>query len=199
MSDFGNMEQRFDDRNGGMVEFGNDARLFVEFTSRSVRDEAQSRDANRPVNVQVDYVRIRQPGERDEILRPAHDGDRRRFARHWAAYQDGRQEAPSGTPLAILFPNNPEVVENLKYDKIFVVEQLAALNDTQIGNIGLGGRQFVDKAKAFLAAASNGKGLQELFAEVDQLAASITAKDKRIEALEAALEASNKKRGKEAA
>jgi hypothetical protein len=198
MSDFGQMEQKFD-RNGGLVEFGDDARLFVVFYSRSVRDEIQSREANRPVNVLVDYVRIRQPGERDEIDRPAHRGDQQRFARHWAAYQEGRQELPAGTPLSILFPNNPEVVENLKYDKIFVVEQLAALNDTQIGNIGLGGRQFVDKAKAFLAAASNGKGLQELFAEVDQLAAGLKAKDERIKALETALEASNKKRGKEAA
>jgi len=198
MSDFGQMEQKFD-RNGGLVEFGDDARLFVEFVSRSVQDEVQSRDAGRPVFVQVDYVRIRQPGERDEILRPAHRGDQQRFARRWQAYQEGRQELPAGTPLSILFPNNPEVVENLKYDKIFVVEQLAALNDTQIGNIGLGGRQFVDKAKAFLAAASNGKGLQELFAEVDQLAAGLKAKDERIKALETALEASNKKRGKEAA
>jgi hypothetical protein len=198
MSDFGQMEQKFD-RNGGLVEFGDDQRLFVEFVSRSVQDEVQSRDAGRPVFVQVDYVRIRQPGERDEILRPAHRGDQQRFARRWQAYQEGRQELPAGTPLSILFPNNPEVVENLKYDKIFVVEQLAALNDTAIGNIGLGGRQFVDKAKAFLAAASNGKGLQELFAEVDQLAAGLKAKDERIKALETALEASNKKRGKEAA
>lgn len=198
MSDFGQMEQKFD-RNGGLVEFGDDQRLFVEFVSRSVQDEVQSRDAGRPVFVQVDYVRIRQPGERDEILRPAHRGDQQRFARRWQAYQEGRQELPAGTPLSILFPNNPEVVENLKYDKIFVVEQLAQLNDTQIGNIGLGGRQFVDKAKAFLAAASDGKGLQDLFAEVDQLSASMKAKDKRIEALELALEKANKKRGQEAA
>lgn len=198
MSDFGQMAQKFD-RNGGLVEFGDDQRLFVEFVSRSVQDEVQSRDAGRPVFVQVDYVRIRQPGERDEILRPAHRGDQQRFARRWQAYQEGRQELPAGTPLSILFPNNPEVVENLKYDKIFVVEQLAQLNDTQIGNIGLGGRQFVDKAKAFLAAASDGKGLQDLFAEVDQLSASMKAKDKRIEALELALEKANKKRGQEAA
>ena len=198
MSDFGQMEQKFD-RNGGLVEFGDDQRLFVEFVSRSVQDEVQSRDMGRPIFVQVDYVRIRQPGERDEILRPAHRGDQQRFARRWQAYQEGRQELPAGTPLAILFPNNPEIVENLKYDKIFVVETLAGLNDTQIGNIGLGGRQFVDKAKAFLAAASNGKGLQDLFAEVDQLAAGLKAKDERIKALEIALEVANKKRGKEAA
>ena len=198
MSDFGQMEQKFD-RNGGLVEFGDDQRLFVEFVSRSVQDEVQSRDAVRPVFIQVDYVRIRQPGERDEILRPAHRGDQQRFARRWQAYQEGRQELPAGTPLAILFPNNPEVVENLKYDKIFVVETLAGLNDTQIGNIGLGGRQFVDKAKAFLAAASNGKGLQEMFSEIDQMAANIKALEKKNEALETALEKANKKRGQEAA
>ena len=198
MSDFGQMEQRFDARNGGIVEFGNDARLFVEFYNRPTLDEVASREAGRPISAAVDYVRIRQPGERDEINRPAHDGDRRRFARHWQAYQEGREAMPSGTPLSVLFPANPEIIENLKYDKIFVVEQLAALNDTQIGNIGLGGRQFVDKAKAFLDQANMGKGLQDIFAEVDQLSASLKAKDKRIEALEAALEKANKKRGEAA-
>lgn len=199
MSDFENMGQRFDAGNGGMVEFGSDAKLFVEFSSRSVLDPVASQDAQRPVHRQMDYIRIRQPGERDEIVRPAHDGDRRRFPRHWQAFQEGREATPAGTPLAILFPNNPEVVENLKYDKIFVVEQLAALNDTQIGNIGLGGRQFVDRAKAFLDQANNGKGLQDMFAEIDQMSASIKALQKKNEALEAALEKANKKRGQEAA
>jgi hypothetical protein len=198
MSDFGNMEQRFDARNGGIVEFGSDARLFVEFYSRSVRDEVASKSADRPVHVQVDYVRIRQPGERDEINRPAHDGDRRRFSRHWQAYQEGRQATPDGTPLSILFPNNPEIVENLKYDKIFVVEQLAELNDTQIGNIGLGGRQFVDKAKAFLKAANSGRGFAQLTAKVDQMEADRAADKERIKALEMALTEANKKRGEAA-
>lgn len=198
MSDFGNMEQRFDARNGGIVEFGNDARLFVEFYSRSVRDEVASKEKDRPVHVQVDYIRIRQPGERDEINRPAHNGDRQRFARHWQAYQDGRQATPEGTPLAILFPNNPEIVENLKFDKIFVVEQLAELNDTQIGNIGLGGRQFVDRAKAFLKAANSARGFTQLSAKIDQMEADRTADKERIKALEAALTEANKKRGEAA-
>lgn len=198
MSDFGNMEQRFDARNGGIVEFGNDARLFVEFYSRSVRDEVASKEKDRPVHVQVDYIRIRQPGERDEINRPAHNGDRQRFARHWQAYQDGRQATPDGTPLAILFPNNPEIVENLKFDKIFVVEQLAELNDTQIGNIGLGGRQFVDRAKAFLKAANSARGFTQLSAKIDQMEADRTADKERIKALEAALTEANKKRGEAA-
>lgn len=202
MSDFGNLTQRFDPHNGGHVEFGDDSRLFVEFVRRAVPDPVASRDRGAPVSVPVDYVRIRQPGERDEIFRPAHDGDRRRFQRHWAAYQEGRQEMPEGVLLSVLFPNNPEIVENLKYQKIFVVEQLANLSDTQIGNVGLGGRQFVDKAKAFLAAADKGKDYHKLAAQVASLMATKEADDERIKALEAALNEAteeNKKGRKSAA
>lgn len=194
MSDFGNLEQKFDARNGGIVEFGSDSRLFVEFYSRPVQDEVASRDANRPVNKQVDYVRIRQPGERDEINRPAHNGDVQRFRNHWQAYQEGRQAIPEGTPLSILFPNNPEIVENLKYDKVFVVEQLADLTDTQIQNIGMGGRQWADKAKTFLKAANSGRGFATLNAKLDQLEAKSAADSEKIKALEAALTEATKKR-----
>lgn len=194
MSDFGNMTQKFDP-NGGEVQFGDDSKLFVEFSSRPVRDEVKSKDDGRPIFVQVDYVRIRQPGERDEILRPANQMDIRRFQRHWQAYQEGRQAMPEGTLLSVLFPNNPEIVENLKHDKIFVVEQLAALNDTQIGNIGLGGRAFVDKAKAFLASADKGKDYHALAKQVETLSGQVAALLDKNTALEAALtEATEKKR-----
>ncbi len=199
MNDFASMGQKFDAKNGGIVEFGDDSRLFVEFTNRAVPDEIASRDAGRPISRQVDYIRIRQPGERDEIMRPAHDGDRRRFARHWAAYQDGRQEAPDGAPLSLLFPNNPEIIENLKYFKVLVVEQLAALSDTQIQNLGMGARAWQQKAAEFLMLAENGKGLEALHAKVNQMAGQITALTEKNQALETALtEATEKKRGKAA-
>ena len=44
MNDFATMEQRFDPK-GGLVEFGDDRNLFVEFYSRSVPDEVASRVA----------------------------------------------------------------------------------------------------------------------------------------------------------
>lgn len=199
MNDFANMTQRFDAKNGGIVEFGDDSRLFVEFTLRAVPDEIASRDAQRPISRQVDYIRIRQPGERDEIMRPAHDGDRRRFARHWEAYQAGRQEMPDGTPLSILFPNNPEIVENLKYLKVFTVEQLAGLNDTQVQNVGMGARAWQQKAAQFLMLSDDGKGLDVLTSKVDQLTKQVEALLEKNTALETALtEATEKKRGKAA-
>lgn len=199
MNDFTQMGQRFDAQNGGIVEFGDDSRLFVEFSSRAVPDETASREAGRPISRQMDYIRIRQPGERDEIMRPAHDMDRRRFARHWQAYQDGRQALPSGTPLATLFPTNPEIIENLKHDKVFVVEQLAGLSDTQIQNIGMGARAWQQKAAEFLMLADNGKGFHVLQQQIEQLSADRAADKERIAALEAALtEATDKKKSKAA-
>lgn len=195
MSDFAQMEQKFDPK-GGLVEFGDDKRLFVEFSSRPVVDPIASKIAGRPVHVQVDYVRIQQPGERDCILRPAHDGDRRRFRNHWAAYQDGRQNVPDGTQLSVLFPNNPEIVENLKYDKVFTVEQLAGLSDTQKQNIGMGALAWSQKAQAFLDTAAKGAGYHDLASKVDQMAAERAADKDRIAALEAALaEKSEERRG----
>lgn len=195
MSDFAQMGQKFDAQNGGIVEFGDDARLFVEFSSRPVLDEVASREAGRPVHKPVDYIRIRQPGERDEIMRPAHDLDRRRFARHWAAFQEGRTAAPEGTPLSVLFPNNPEIVENLKHDKIFVAEQLAALSDTQIQNIGMGARAWQQKAAEFLMLADNGKGFHVLQKQIETLTAQVAALLDQNAALQAAAtEATDKKK-----
>ena len=171
MSDVGSM-QSFETRGsyGGDPFGGNDEKLFAEFVSRPVIDEVASKEANRPVYVGVDYVRIKHLGETDEIFRPAHDGDKRRFKRQWEAYECGETATPTGTPLSVLFPRNPEIVKNLEFDKVVTVEQLAGLTDTQIQNIGIGGRMFTDRAKAFLASST----------------------DERIKALEATIEATKK-------
>jgi hypothetical protein len=199
MSDFAQMEQRFDPKQGGLVEFGNDSRLFVEFYARPVIDPVESTKEGRPVHVQVDYIRIQQPGERDRIDRPAHNGDRARFRNHYAAYQEGRQNIPDGTQLSVLFPNNPEIVENLKVDKIFTVEQLAGLTDTQIQNIGMGARAWQQKAAEFLMVAFEGKGMHAVTKQLEQLTSQIAALTDKNTALEAALEEATKKnRGKAA-
>lgn len=177
----------FDPNKGGMVAFGDDSKLYVTFEKRSVPDPVQSRDAGRPIHVSVPYVRIQQPGERDFTLRPATDLDTRRFRAQWQQYLDGTAQDPSGTPLSILFPNNPDIVDNLKYFKISTVEQLAALNDTQIQNIGLGGRTFHDAAVKYLSAAEKGKDYHALAASVEKLQRDREADQAKIAALEAAL------------
>jgi hypothetical protein len=170
MSDVGSM-QNIETRGsyGGDPFGGDDSKQFCEFVSHPVIDEAASKEAGKPVYMKVDYVRIKHLGEKDEIFRPAHDGDKRRFKRQWEAFQFDEEAVPIGTPLSVLFPRNPEIVKNLQLEKIETVEQLAGLTDTQIQNIGLGGRQFTDRAKAFLASSTDAriKALEEALSNKD--------------------------------
>ncbi len=78
---------------------------------------------------------------------------------------------PVGTPLSVLFPRSPEIGKNLQFDKIETIEQLAGLTDTQIQNIGIGGRQFTDRAKAFLASSTDER--------IKALDAALSSKEKR--------------------
>lgn len=187
----------FDPQHGGLVQFGSDEKLYVKFYRGLIPNAAKSKEAGRPVSDAADFIIIQQPGERDRNDRPATQFDIARFRRQWEAYQQGRGEEESGTPLAILFPNNPEVVDNLRHIKIMTVEVLAALNMTQIQSIGIGGQTFVDAAKAFLAAADKGKDFHALSERLDKLTLTMQEKDARIAALETALaekERSEKKR-----
>jgi hypothetical protein len=177
----------FDPQRGGNVTFGDDSRLFVKFETKSVLDQVASREQGRPIHVSVPYVHIQQPGERDYTHRPATQEDSMRFRRQWEAYQAGKTEGPEGSPLSLLFPNNPEIVDNLKYFKVSTVEQLAELNDTQIQNLGIGGRQFHEAAKKYLSAADKGKDFHALARKVEQMERDREADQVKIQALETAL------------
>jgi len=186
--DIPSLQANFDPKNGGLVEFGSDDKLYVTFSSKAVVDVIKSREAARPIHQQVTYVRIQQPAERDYVERPATDLDIRRFRRQYQAFLDGKVEQPEGTLLSVLFFNNPEIVENLKYLKLFTIEQLANINDTQIQQIGLGGREFHQKAKDFLSKSEKGKGFHELEQQIKQLNLKVQELTDKNSALEAAFE-----------
>lgn len=86
---------------------GDDSKQIVKFLNREVIDEVASKEADRLVYVGCDYISIRHPGERDEILRPVRDSDKKRWSKQWQAFEAGATQAPSGTPLSVLFPRNP--------------------------------------------------------------------------------------------
>lgn len=170
---------------GGPME--GDERLHVTFSKKAVLNKIKSKEEGRPIAEAVDFVRIQQPGERDYIERPAYQNDINRFRKQWDRYQSNSGESATGTMLSVLFPANPEIVENLKYLKIFTVEQLSMLNDTQLQNIGMGGREFQTRAKAYLDKADKGKDYHGLAARIDAMETERAADKKRIADLEAAL------------
>jgi len=184
--DIPSFQQNFDP-NGGLVAFGSDDKLFVTFYRRSVLNRLKSEAEGRPVHDGMDYVRIQQPGERDVIDRPVSPEDPHRFPKHWMLYQQNRDQVPEGSPLSLLFPANPEIVDNLKFFKIVTVEQLAALNDTQRQNVGMGAVMWCDMAQKFLEAASKGAPLHMMQKELDIRDMKIAELSKKLEDLSQAL------------
>ncbi len=183
---------------------GDDSKVLAEFRMHPVIDAVASKEAGRPIKRDVPHVKIIQPGESRLSVydQPATNDDVARFPRQWAAFQAGQKQEITGTRLDMLFPESPAIVENLKAVGIFTVEQLATLPDTGLQNVGMGARQWQDKAKAYLESADKGKDFHGLSDKVDKLALQAKEKDDRIAALEAALSeatASRKTKSRDAA
>lgn len=134
---------------------------FVNFYPKTIPMPAASLAAGKPVFKSVVYMRLQHPGERDCIDRPATRQDAEKYPRQYRQYCEGRQGMPDGIPLDTLFPNHQDVREALNFNKIYTVEQLANLSDTALGNIGLGGYEWQQKAKRYLAAIEQGKGFAQ--------------------------------------
>ena len=179
-------------RDGTVAFSGQSDRAFVQFYARAVKHGGKSLEVGAPQFVQKDYVKVIFPGEKDFVDREVKENDKYRWPQQWAAYQQGREQMPEGTPLAVLFPINPEIVENLRSLKFQTVEQLANATDTAIQSIGLGGREWNTKAKKFLEAANGAAGFHKITRELedaklknDQLEKLVRDLSARLEVLEA--------------
>lgn len=151
------------DRTYGQVQFGNDSGTIAMFYTRAVLNESKSREANRPIYENHTYVKIQQPGERLNIVdRPVKDEDKRRWGGQWNDYVNGRLQVPDGTPVEILFSNHPAIAENLKGSNVFTIEQLAKLTESAMDSIGMGARDWVNKAQAYIDSADKGKNFARM-------------------------------------
>jgi hypothetical protein len=142
----------------GTVEYGNgDRGQTAMFFLDRVHNPGKSREEGHPIYDNVPFVRIGPPGERlNIVIRPANDVDRRRFALQWAQFQQNVEQRPSGTPLSILYPENPAVTGMLEGSNVFTVEQLSDLSANAIENIGMGAQKYVNEAQQYLKMAEKG-------------------------------------------
>ncbi len=191
------------DPNTGFGAQGDDSKVIAEFRMHPVVDGIASKEAGRTIKRDVPYIKIIQPGEAGKSTydQPATDAEVQRFPRQWAAFQAGQKQEIVGSRLDLLFPESPAIVENLRSVGVFTIEQLATLPDTGLQNVGMGARQWQEKAKAYLEQAMKGQGFHALSSRLDQMALQAKEKDDRIAALEAALAESTerKTRGRTAA
>ena len=142
----------------GMVNLGaTDDQQLVVFRWESIRNPAKSREAGRPIYERQMYVTIQPPGERLNIIdRPVLESDKHRWPRQWNAFISNRAFVPEGTPIAQLFPANPEVADMLRGLGIHTVELCAKMTPHAIDSVGMGAQDWVNHARRYLDTAKNG-------------------------------------------
>lgn len=164
-----------------VAQYGNDTGLHAEFYSEAVYQAYESEQQGRPVYKDVNFIYITRPCARSDLRREVRmvtDGtiptDPERFPRQWQAFQNKQEQVQSGMPLEQWAPLTKATVLELKAAKVHTVEQLAALPDSTLQNLGMmDARRFRDMAKAQVDRAGEGAEVSKLSAENQQLKADM--------------------------
>jgi hypothetical protein len=143
-------------------KFGAEARKFqvtAFFFTEAVKMEFKSKQEGRPIFEEQERVRIVVPGNRGSVVvEPVNDEHKKRWPEQYGAFKAGREQPLEGTPLRE-WPHSCMTVakaEELAYFHIRTVEQLAAITDDKLNNLGMGARELRQTARTFLEAAKNG-------------------------------------------
>ena len=128
-----------------------DSGCYATFFLHPIIDGFKSKEAGREIYTEVPYILILVKGQnKTEVRRKATDEDKRRFPREWGAFQDGKINPITGTPLESL-NLAAGIIQELKHLNIRTVEDVAEISDLTIQKIGIGGVEMRNQAKAFLS------------------------------------------------
>lgn len=149
----------------------------------------ETKKQGRPVYVDQVFCEIRIPADRNRLgVYPAHEVWRTirgqaityamRYPKEYQAFIEKRAPSVTGTPLEEL-PFIPQTKRyELKALHVHTAEQLASLEGNNLKNLGMGGRELKEQAKAYLDRASGS-------ADVTRYAAENIALREQMEALQA--------------
>ena len=162
---------------------------FAKFYSEQVPDKQKTQALGRPAYRTVDRVEIFIPGDHTTtVSRKVRESDKQRWPRQWEAYRKQQDFVPDGT----LLDNWPLLtkgqIEDLKYNPVYTVEQLAEIPDSLLDNLGLGARRMREHAKAFLEASEKGAASMRLVDENERLKNQVSLLTSQISDLASKLE-----------
>lgn len=145
-------EASMDEMNSAMnnSRYAGDEALHVEFHYKARLDPGKTEEKGHPVYKDVLYARITPPGG-DTVDQPVNDITRKRFAKRIAQFEamQDRQNTIEGYHLDEWPAITRAQAENLKFRKIFTVEQLAETPDGNLQDV-MGGMGLKQKAKDYL-------------------------------------------------
>jgi len=146
--------------------------LYVQFYMHSVQDSAESLIQGRSIFNEVEYVRIRTPGDKSSIIeRPLRFGplpgdDNNRFAQEYFMFKQGVADPLIGTPLTEWPQVTSSQVNEMVHFNVRTVEQLATMSDTNAQNFA-GILKLREKAKVFLQNAKDQAPLLQMQNELE--------------------------------
>lgn len=165
---------------------GSENGVFPIFFKQAKYMPAKSQETGVPTSEPIDMVKIIQAGEKDTVILAVDETHKRRWPQQWAAYQAGQEQMQSGTPLIVLFPANPEIVEECKRINVHTVQALIGVPDSA-GAVMPFLTTWKQKAQQFIAGTEKGKGFHELERQLSAAQAENKELADRLAALEARL------------
>lgn len=163
----------------------NDALITPFFNTISVLDEQRTKEENRPIYRDEEFVEIRIAGDRNFAPTfPAHqmwkriDGEEVTYAQRWqkqyAAFKEDRVQVAEGTPLEELTFLTQAKRHELRALKIYTAEALAALEGRNLKALGMEGQKLKAQAQAFLDTARGTGESSRMAAEIAELRARLS-------------------------
>ena len=144
-----------------------------QFFVEAVHMEFLSKQEGRPIYNDQERVKIIIPGDRRAMaVEPVNDEHKARWPKEYAAFKAGLEAPLEGTPLREwpVSAMTASRAEELAYLHIKTVEQLAAVNDAQLNNLGMGARELRERARLWLSVAQQGAApIERLQSENERL------------------------------
>lgn len=163
--------------------FAGDEKVPVQFYMGVIQDQAASQNAGRPIFKDAEYIKIY--NSKDNIIdRPVRDMDKQRWPGQYAAWKNTGESSPGavGTRLEFWPQVTRAQAEEMKHFKVFTVEQLAELPDSQGQNI-MNFQRLKALAKAYVVAAKEAAPIAALQAKLDEQVATNASLQDQIDKL----------------
>lgn len=164
-----------------------------KFYMDTVIDGVASREKGHVVYTEVEMVLILFAGTNNQtVRRKVLDHDRQTYRDAYRAFKDSMDDRPlTGTPITEWAHVSRATAETLRMRNIRTVEELANLHDGQIMDLGMGGRQLVNDAIAYLKIRSGtadamamSRQMEDMQAQLDRLSAANRQLEGQLDAAE---------------
>lgn len=140
--------------------------VFPKFYVKAVEDKAASEESGTPKYKDVEYVEIRIAGDKHTVInKKVNEEHKQRWPKLYEQFKADKEQRVDGTPLSEWSQLSASRIAELKALNIYTVEALSQVSDTNLQNLGMGGRDLVQKAKKWLEVAKDGAKVDQLIAE----------------------------------